>query len=105
VYAGLSSWLGLSIALETAILLPLTCAALGAAVGFLGWQARRGRGTRPLALGAIAAALVIFGKFVVFEDAAVYAGIGGLLAASLWSRRMPRPASLVLAEPGLRTAP
>jgi mercuric ion transport protein len=89
--------------MEARYLLPLTCASLGAAVGFLGWQAHRGRGTGPLALGAVAAALVVVGKFVVASDAAVYAGIGALLAASWWSRRW-RPERHELAEPALKTA-
>ncbi len=106
VYAGLSSWLGLSIAMETHYLLPLTCATLGLTLGFLGWRARQGGGSGPLLLALIAAGLVIIGKFATASSAAVYVGIGALLTASLWSRS--RPSSMrtaALAKAALRTAP
>jgi hypothetical protein len=108
VYAGLSSWLGLSIAMETRYLLPLTCATLGATLIFLGWRARLGRGSGPLLLGLIAAGLVLIGKFATASSATVYVGIAALLTASLWSRRRSRPVLLKAApieERALRTAP
>jgi len=107
VYAGLSSWLGLSIALEPRYLLPLTCISLGLAVGFLGLSARRARGVAPFMLGAVAAALVVIGKFAAESPATVYAGIVLLLAASFWSRRRCRPRSAFPAptQAALRTAP
>ena len=107
VYAGLSSWLGLSIALEAHYLAPLICVSLGLAVGFLGISARRARSVAPFALGAVAAASVVIGKFAVESPPTVYAGIALLLAASFWSRRRCRPGSVLQAprEAALRTAP
>jgi hypothetical protein len=107
VYAGLSSWLGLSISMETRYLLPLTCATLGATLGFLGWGARQGRGSGPLLVGLIAAGLVIVGKFATASSAAVYVGIAALLTASLWSRSRSRPilAAAPLEAGGIRIAP
>lgn len=107
VYAGLSSWLGLSISMETRYLLPLTCATLGAALGLLGWRTRQGGGSGPLVLALIAAGLVIAGKFATASSAAVYVGIGALLAASSWSRRRSRSAGAArpLEARALRTAP
>jgi hypothetical protein len=106
VYAGLSSWLGLSIAIEAHYLLPLTCVSLGLAVGFLGLSARRARIVTPFLLGAVAAALVVIGKFAAESQPMVYAGLALLLAASFWSRRRCRPRSLLQApgEAALRTA-
>jgi mercuric ion transport protein len=84
-YAGFLSSLGLGFLMETTWLLPLTSAFLVIALGALAFRARSRRGHGPLALGAIAAAIVLLGKFVFEIDAAMYAGIGVLVAASLWN--------------------
>lgn len=106
MYAGLSSWLGLSIALDAHYLLPLMGVSLGLAVAFLGLSARRARGVAPLVLGAVAAALVLIGKFAAESPPAVYAGVALLLAATFWSRRRCRPRSLPAPRTvALRTAP
>jgi len=94
VYAGLSSLLGLSIALEERYLLPLSCGLLVLSVGALVLQARRGRGHGPWRLAACGAALILLGKFAWDSDLCTYTGAAGLLYASLWSRRgPPRPAA------------
>jgi mercuric ion transport protein len=84
-YAGLSSLFGLSIALEERYLLPLTSALLALAVGALWLQARRGRGYGPWLLGCGAASATLGGKFALESDMLMYAGIGSLLLASVWS--------------------
>ena len=90
MYAGLSSLFGLSIALETRFLLPLTLLSLGMAVGFLAVQARRGRGFGPLLLGSAAALVVAFGKFAVESSALTITGLAALLVAAFWSRGLAR---------------
>jgi mercuric ion transport protein len=89
VYAGLSSLLGLSIALEPRYLLPLTCGLLVLSIGALVLQARRGRGQGPWRLATCAALLIVLGKFVWESDPCTYLGAAGLLFASFWSRRGP----------------
>ncbi|HKO90046.1 MAG TPA: hypothetical protein VJU61_02775 [Polyangiaceae bacterium] len=91
VYAGLSSLLGLSIALDERYLLPLSCGLLLLAVGALVVQARRGRGHGPWRLAACAALLILLGKFAWEKDVCTYAGAAALLFASFWSRRGRRP--------------
>lgn len=96
VYAGLSSLLGLSIALDERYLLPLTCGLLVLSIGALLLQARRGRGHGPWRLAACAALLILLGKFAWESDPCTYAGAAGLLLASLWSRRRPAAAAVAL---------
>lgn len=104
VYAGLSSVLGLGIAVEARYLIPLTAACMAVAVGGLGLRARRGRGYGPCLLGAFMAASVMLGKFVFEEPAWTYASLFGLVLATLWSTRRavdPRP----LLRSRIRTVP
>jgi hypothetical protein len=89
-YAGFLGALGLGFLMDTAVLLPLTAVFLGLALGALAFRARRRRGYRPLALGTVAAAIVMIGKFGFESDSAMYAGLGLLVAASLWNS-WPRP--------------
>lgn len=89
-YAGLLSSAGLGFLGETRWLFPLTAAFLCAAVAALAFRARRGYG--PFTLGLVAAAVVLLGKFTLDSDPAMYAGIGLLVAASLWNT-WPRPAA------------
>jgi mercuric ion transport protein len=84
-YAGLSSLLGLSIALEERYLLPLSSALLALAVFALWLQARRGRGYGPWLLAQGAAGAILVGKFALENDVLMYAGIVSLLLASVWS--------------------
>jgi len=84
-YAGLSSLLGLQVALDERYLLPLTSALLALAGAALWLQARRGRGYGPWLLACGAAGATLAGKFALENDALMYAGIGSLLLASLWS--------------------
>jgi len=84
-YAGALSSLGVPFLMDTAWLLPITAGALVLALGGLAFRARRRRGFGPLALGAVAAAAVLLGKFTLELNAAVYAGTALLVAASVWN--------------------
>jgi len=84
-YAGLSSLLGLSFVVEQRYLLPLTCALLALSLAALGLQARRQRRYGPWLLACAAAIATLTGKFALVHDGLMYAGIGSLLLASLWS--------------------
>ncbi len=84
-YAGVLSSLGVPFLMDSAWLLPVTVAALGLALGGLGYRARRRRGFGPLVLGAVASAALLGGKFVLELDAVLYAGTVLLVAASLWN--------------------
>jgi len=84
-YAGVLSSLGVPFLMDTAWLLPITALALLLALGGLAFRARRRRGFGPLALGAIATAAILLGKFTLELNAAVYAGTALLVAASVWN--------------------
>jgi mercuric ion transport protein len=84
-YAGFLSALGLGFLLNTTVLLPLTAAFLAIALSALAFRAQRRRGYRPLALGVLAAGVVLAGKFSFESDAAMYGGLAILVAASIWN--------------------
>lgn len=84
-YTGVLGSFGLTFLVETRYLLPLTASFLVLAVGMLGFRAQRRRGYGPFAVGVLAAALVLVGKFVFQSDHAMYAGIAILVGASLWN--------------------
>jgi len=84
-YAGFLSSVGLGFLLDTTYLLPLTTVFLAIAVGALAYRARRRRGYRPFALGLVAAAVVLIGKFTFESDLAMYAGLAILIGGSLWN--------------------
>jgi len=81
--SGLFASLGLGFLLDATYLLPLTAGFLALAVGALAFRARRRRGYGPFAVGLLAAAIVLAGKFLFESDAALYGGIALLVAASL----------------------
>jgi hypothetical protein len=84
-YAGFLGAVGLGFLMDVRWLLPLTAVFLALAVGALAWRARSRRGYRPFALGIVAAGVVLLGKFSFDSDLAMYAGLGTLVAASLWN--------------------
>lgn len=92
-YAGILSSMGVPFLMDTAWLLPITAGALVLALGGIAFRARRRRGFGPLALGAVAAAAVMLGKFSLELNAAVYAGTALLVAASVWNSWPKRQAS------------
>jgi mercuric ion transport protein len=71
--------------METPYLLPLTVICLFLALAALAFRANRRRGYGPFILGAVAAALLMLGKFVLDSNVAVYGAIASLIVASLWN--------------------
>lgn len=84
-YAGVLSSLGIGFLMEARSLLPVTSVFLLGAVGALAFRARRRRGLGPFFAGAVAAVIVLAGKFAFESDLAMYAGLGMLVAASIWN--------------------
>lgn len=84
-YVGGVSSLGLGISMSATYLLPLTILLLVVAVGALGFRAQNRRGYGPLALGTLAAALMVVGKFALDLNPVTYGGIALLIGASLWN--------------------
>ena len=82
---GILSSAGLGYLLTTTYLLPLTSVLLLLALIALGFRASARHGYRPLAVGIMAAALVMSGKFAMESNSAVYAGIALLVFASMWN--------------------
>lgn len=82
---GVLSSFGLGYLLSKAYLLPTTIALLVLALVGLGFRAQRRRGFGPMALGAVAAATVLVGKFKVDSAIATYAGVGMLVVSSFWN--------------------
>lgn len=66
-------------------MLPMTAAFLILALVSLAYRAKTRRGYQPLALGMLAAMRVVLGKFVLFSDLSLYAGVMLLVGASLWN--------------------
>lgn len=89
-YAGALSALGVTFLIDTRYLLALTSAFLAIALVFLGFRADRRWGYGPLALGVLASAALLVGKFWYESDAAMYVGVALLMIASLWNA-WPRP--------------
>jgi hypothetical protein len=84
-YAGVLTSLGLGFLLDVRWLFPLTAVFLLVAVVALGFRARRRRGFGPFVVGLGASAVVLVGKFRFESDPAMYAGLGLLIAASIWN--------------------
>lgn len=91
-YAGLLSSFGLGFVNYSPYLLLLTILFLVLAAASLGWRAKDRRGYAPFVLGVVASIFVVIGKFVLYFEPAMYAGIGLLMGGSLWNswpRRRP----------------
>lgn len=84
-YAGLLSSLGIGFVDYTPYLVPFTMAFLAISLGTMVYKAGSRRGYGPLFLGLFASAVLMIGKFYFDSDAAMYAGLGILVAASLWN--------------------
>lgn len=84
-YAGLLSSLGLGFLVQTKYMLPMTILFLFVAVGALFIHARSRKSYGPVFVGIVAAIIVLSGKFQFDSDAAMYGGIGLLVAASVWN--------------------
>ena len=84
-YAGLLSSIGIGFFDYTPYLLPAMAVSLPVAVFSLGFRAKRRRGYLPLAIGVLAAAVVIVGRFIFLSSEAMYAGIALLATVSIWN--------------------
>jgi hypothetical protein len=98
-YTGLVSTLGLGFLISAKYLLPLTVAFLTIATAALGFRASRRRGYGPFWLALVAAAVILTGKFYLDAAPAAYAGVGLLIAASVWNS-WPRRAAYLPVCPG-----
>lgn len=94
VYAGLSGWLGLSIALDETLLLPLTLLCLALTLLVLARGARRSARYQPLAWATLAAAGVYLGKFSLESPLLAHLSLGVLVLAALAGRRAERRSKL-----------
>ena len=90
VYAALLSALGLGFLIST-YLLPLTMIVLSLAVGSLFVRASSRRGLGPFWTGMAAAGCILVGKFFLDSTTLTYAGVGVLVAASVWNAVPRRP--------------
>jgi hypothetical protein len=84
-YAGIMSALGLGFLIAAKYLLPMTVLFLAVTAFALGFRASRRHGYGPLGVGLIAAAVILTGKFYFDAEQATYAGVGLLVAASVWN--------------------
>src|SRR5712691_5094225 len=84
-YAGLLSSVGLGFLISAAYLLPLTAALLVLALAAMALRANNRRGYGPFLLGLVAAAGVLFGKFVWESKPTMYGAVGLLIIASMWN--------------------
>lgn len=84
-YAGLLSSLGLSFLIYSKYLLPVVAVLLALSLGSLAFRARQRRGYAPFALGLLAAAVILGGKFAWESEWLLYSGISLLVAASVWN--------------------
>jgi hypothetical protein len=85
VCAGFVSALGLGFLISTKYLLPVTVAFLAIAAAALGFRASRRHGYGPFWLRLVAAAVILTGKFYFDAAQVAYAGVGLLVAASVWN--------------------
>ncbi|MEX2263361.1 MAG: MerC family mercury resistance protein [Bryobacteraceae bacterium] len=85
VYGGVLSALGLGFLLSSRYLLPLTALFLFIALFTLAFRARTRRGYGPFAVGLVAAAVILCGKFSLESNALAYSGVALLTASSLWN--------------------
>ncbi|HJT71242.1 MAG TPA: MerC family mercury resistance protein [Terriglobales bacterium] len=93
-YAGIVSAVGLSFLISAKYLLPLTGVFLAITTVALAFRASRRHGYSPFWLGLLAAAVILIGKFYFDAEQATYAGVGLLVAASIWNSWPHRAASL-----------
>ena len=84
-YAGIVSALGLGFLVSTKYLLLLTAAFLSITLASLGFRAFRRHGYVPLWMGIFASAIILGGKFSFELPQLTYAGLGLLVAASVWN--------------------
>jgi len=86
IYAGLGSWLGISVVVEPRYLMPLTFVSLALAVGALGWMALSRRRYLALSLGVVAALGVWLGKFVLLSETLTLVSLLALVLCAFGAR-------------------
>lgn len=84
-YAGMLSSLGVGFVNYSPYLLPLTAAFLSISVLALAYRATRRRGYGPFLLGTVGALTALIGKFGFDSDGIMWAGLGVVVAASIWN--------------------
>jgi mercuric ion transport protein len=84
-YTALLSAMGVGFINYTPYLLPLMTVFLVITLVLLGRRARTRHGFGPFALGCIATAIILIGKFWLDSDPALYGGVVLLVGASLWN--------------------
>lgn len=89
LYAGALSAMGLGFLVDPGYGLPLSSGFLLLALGPLAYRAPRRRGYGPLLTGALGAAAVVAGVFVLRLDGLAYLGVGGVIGASIWNAIPP----------------
>lgn len=109
-YTALLSAMGVGFVNYTPYLLPLMTMFLVLTLAMLGYRARTRHGFGPFALGCIATAIILVGKFWLDSDTALYGGVALLVGASLWNAwprkisEAPCPACIPAGSPVERTA-
>lgn len=91
-YASALSAVGLSFLGESKYLIWLNVVALVVSLIVLTRRARQGS-YLPVLVGALAAVLILFGKFLLNSNPATWVGAVGLLAVFIWSTPKSRSAS------------
>lgn len=84
-YAGLLSSLGLGFIDYSPWLMPVTVAFLAVALAALAWQGHKRRAYGPLALGIVGSMVLMFGKFGLESETALYGGVVLVIGASVWN--------------------
>ena len=93
-YAGLLTAVGLGFLISERNLLFFIAAFLFLSVAALAFRARQRQGYGPAVAGTISAAVVLFGRFFLQSAVIMYAGLGLLIASSIWNswpRRLQSP--------------
>lgn len=106
-YTALLGAFGLGFVDYTPYLLPLTALFVAVSLGALALTARARRNYLPLAAGVLAAAVLLFGRFVLDSDFLTYAGIGLFVIAPFvrTRRRDPASCSRCVTTPGKESTP
>lgn len=84
-YAGLLSSFGLGFVNYTPYLIPAVSVLVLVALFSLFYKAKKRRGYGPLFLGALAAILIILGRFVFSNTLLLYSGVFLFVVASIWN--------------------
>lgn len=84
-YAGVLGSLGLGFLFESTYRLPVVGALLAATLSALGFRAKTRRGYGPLLLGMVSVGLVLLSTLPNVFDQLAYAGLVGLVGASVWN--------------------